>query len=127
MGKVAQKYKARADRVKPAAARMRGDAAKALVKGLQEATQTELYARTPLPVSRRMYRSIKPRFLGAYDVAVGFDTAIAPHAPHRLKMKGRSKTGGHDLEMKPGAFLDKNTRAKVRTILKRCKTEIIGE
>lgn len=127
MGKVARKYLARAARVKTVSARARGDVAKVLVEGLREATIAELYSKTPLPVTKRMLRSIKPRFLGAHDVAVGFDTGVAPHAPHRLKKTGKSKMGGHTMDMKPGIYLDKHTRAKIRKIMAKCQTEIIGE
>lgn len=125
MGKVAQKYLVRAARVRTVSARARGDVAKILVEGLREATVAELYDRTPLPVTKKMLRSIKPRFLGAHEVAVGFDTGIAPHAPHRLKKTGKSKLGGHDMTMKPGEYLDKHTRAKIRRVMKQAHTEIL--
>jgi hypothetical protein len=89
--------------------------AKILVAALQEATQTELYDRTPLPVSRKMYRSITQRFAGQ-SVVVGYNGRVAPYAALRLAKKGRSRSGGHDMTMDPAKFVQRRTARKIRQL-----------
>jgi hypothetical protein len=116
MGKVARIYQARAMRVRPETARTRGDVGKLLVEGLQDATQEQLYDVTPLPVTRKMMKSIKPRFLGAFGVAVGYDSAVAPYAAMRVLKKGRSKMGGHKMDMNPAAHIRRNKSAQINAL-----------
>lgn len=125
MGTVSQKYKVRAARIRPACGRMRGDIGKLLIQGGRDALQAELYSRTPLPVTKKMLRSIQVRYLGAFDVAVGFDKNIAPHADIRLKKRGKSKTGGHDMTMDPAKYIERHTLSGIRQRSKGALGEIL--
>lgn len=72
----------------------------------QEATQRELYDRTPLEVTRNMYRSISSKET-PNSVIVGYNVSnpVAPYAKYRVVMTGISKLGGHLLDMDPAAYL----------------------
>ena len=114
MGKVARQFEAMSRRVQPETDRTRGDVGKILVEGLKQATEQEVYERTPVPVTGRMRRSIRARFLGARKVGVGYDVAVAPHAPFRVRMKGKSKRGKHQLDMNPHAHILQNKGDEIR-------------
>ena len=121
MGKVAQVYQARSRRVRPECHRIRGDVGKELVGGLRDATESQLYDVTVLPVTRRMFRSIRARFMGAFDVGVGYDTGVAKYAAIRVAKKGRAKAGGViRRDMKSNA---KEVASRYRTRISRASSE----
>jgi hypothetical protein len=95
--------------------RLRGDVAKLLYKGLQDATEAELYNRTPLKVSRAMFRSVSVAMRGNV-VEVFYGLGKARHARRRVNMKGRSVSGGHQLDMNPGAWVRKHSDPSIRRI-----------
>ncbi len=105
MGTVAQKYKNRVRRAQSEETKLRGRVRKLLRDGLVKATDVQLYQRTPLPVTGRMRRSIFTKS-DRNSIAVGYKGTVAPHNAIRLKMKGRSKLGGHDKEMQPAEFIE---------------------
>ncbi len=92
---------------------LRGDVAKLLYKGLQDATEEELYQRTPLEVSGAMFRSISITLRGNI-VEVFYSLNKARHARRRVRMKGRSVVGGHRLDMAPGAWIRKHVDPQIR-------------
>ena len=126
MGKLAEAYRARARRVPPETARARGDVGKILLQGLSEATEQQLYDRTPLPVTHKMGDSVQVRYLGSKEVAVGYDRRIAPHAPFRLAKEGTSLLGGHDMTMRPGEQIERDKAAAIRERFERAQKNIAG-
>lgn len=72
----------------------------AMLAGLKFATEKHLYKRTPLPVTRKMYDSIRV-YLEGDAIVGGFITTVAGYIPIRYKMHGKSVTGGHQLDIDP--------------------------
>jgi hypothetical protein len=124
MGKIANKYRARAARITGETAKARGEAGRVMLQVAREATETQLYAQSPLPVSRRLFRSLRLWFKGQ-TVEVGYDLGKASYARRRLAMKGRSKTGGHRLDLDISGELRKEAFPRVRRIMGRCVQRII--
>lgn len=113
MGKVAGTYRRRIAKIPGETRRLKQEAKRDLVEALRDTTEEELYDRTPLPVSGRMRRSVKGR-VTADGAEAYYDTRVAPHAPLRIRKKGRSKRGGHDMEMQPGKGVDRRAGQKIR-------------
>jgi hypothetical protein len=105
MGTVAQKYKNRVRRAQSEEAKLRGRVRKLLRDGLVKATDVQLYQRTPLRVTGKMRRSVFTKS-DRNSIAVGYKGAVAPHNAIRLAKKGRSKLGGHDMQMEPAEFIE---------------------
>lgn len=104
------------------------EVATVLEKGLIDATQEELYKRTPLKVTHAMLKSIGSRIVGnrvdvGYNLSgvsvIGFGdpTAEAPYAKYRVNMKGVSKLGGHLLDMSPSKWIRSHVDYKIRAIV----------
>lgn len=127
MGKIADKYRARVRRVGSETNKLRGVAARELYRGLQDATQAQLYDRTPLPVSRNLYRSIAVEMNGYQGVRVLYRASRAKYARRRLNLHGTSKTGGHQLDMNPGEYLNKRARPKIYSAAREAQRRIIGD
>lgn len=125
MGKVGNKYKQREKRVFSEAAKTRIAVRKLMRDGLVEATQKQLYDRTPLPVTGRMRRSIYTKS-DKDSIAVGYKSSVAPHHAIRLAKKGRSKLGGHDMTMKPGEFIEAVKGDKIARLARGTLSRIIG-
>jgi hypothetical protein len=105
----------KADKVMSADRKMRSQIRGLLRLGLQQGTEVQLYNRTPLEVSRRMFRSIFTKSTRS-SVAVGYKASVAPHVKIRLDKKGRSKTGGHDMTMKPAEFIQRVYGARLSKV-----------
>lgn len=105
MGQIATRYRRRAANVGRQNALLRGAIGKTMVEALQQATDEELYERTPLETSGKMRRSIQVYYLGNAIIEVGYDLSRAPHAKRRLNLKGTSPTGGHLLDMRPAPIV----------------------
>jgi hypothetical protein len=116
MAYLRDRYSRRIAAVKGQTARLRGDVAHVLVEETQNAVDEQLYGRTPLPVTRKMYRSIRPIMQGNNAVMVRFDSSVAPYAVYRLNMHGTSVTGGHVLDMRIGDYLRKNADPRIRRL-----------
>ena len=126
MPSIADKYHRRAQSVGRETARLRGDVAKLLNQGLRDATQEQLYDRTPLPVTRDMMNSIRPQLRGN-TVQVGYSYGRgARYAKYRLNMKGISRSGGHRLDMQPSAFIQKNVEPQIKRATRAAQRKIIG-
>src|SRR4051812_4901610 len=98
---IAAKYQRRAAAVGRAGLMLQNEMRGVLKDGLVQATNEQLYQRTPLPVSHAMLRSIKTRIAGR-SIEVYYDAADAPYAGPRVNMHGTSVAGGHQLDMQPG-------------------------
>jgi len=108
IGRISDRYERRAKSVGRESARHRGRMAKILKKGLEDATQEQLYDRTTLKVTRDMFNSIRARFLGNVVQVGYFFGRGARHAKYRLNMIGRSKQDGHVLDMQPSVYIKKH-------------------
>lgn len=106
--RLSDRYERRAKSVGNQTAKHRGRVAKILYKGLQDATQDELYNRTTLPVTRAMFNSIRPKIMGAVVQIGYFYGRGAKYAKYRVNMTGRSKQDGHKLDMKPSLWFKRN-------------------
>ena len=126
MGKIADKYRARMRRVGSETNKLRGLAGHELYKGLQDATQSQLYDVTRNPVTRKMFRSIRLQMNGYQGVRVFYKASVAPYASIRLNKKGVAKAG-HRLDMNPGEYLDKHVRPKIYRAAREAQARIIGD
>ena len=118
-------WRARARRVAPALKGSAAENGKVVLVGARQVVRAELYNRTRLSVSGRLYKSLTLQVTGNAFV-VGFDTAIAPYAKIRLDQTGRSKTGGHRLDVNPNAYLRANIYPRLRARLVLQNRQIIG-
>jgi hypothetical protein len=125
MGVLANAYRSRARRVRPVSQAVLGAEAKIAKYGIQEGLEVELYERTPLKVTRAMYRSVSIRFLGR-AFQIGYNTSIAPYAPIREKASGVSKSGGHVLDIDPAAYMRRNFGAQIALVRSRALKAIHG-
>jgi hypothetical protein len=116
VGRVSQNLLAMSRRVPPQVARVRGDIGKELLEGAKEGTQHQLYDVSKGPLTGRMKRSIAVRYLGAHDIAVGWDTKIAKYAPIREKKKGRSKRYGHIMDMDVPGYIISTRGQRIREL-----------
>jgi hypothetical protein len=94
------------------------EAAKDLKKGLVDATQIQLYDVTTLPVTHDMLNSIGVTInVSTNTVTVGYilpvDGKVPEHPKYRLNMKGKSKLGGHRLDMQPSVYIRENVNPKL--------------
>lgn len=126
MGRVSDKYRRRIAISKQSGPKVRGEVGKVLKEALQTATEEELYEVTPLPVTHAMRNSIQIFFLGANEVAAGYNARKAPHAKGRLNMKGVSKLGKHQLDMNPAPIVRREADNKIRQINRREQRRIIA-
>lgn len=99
-----QKYARRRQKVIAAHRTVRSGVRSFLRLGMQQGTQTQLYDRTTLPVTRAMFRAIGT-MSDSISIAVGFSTPMAPHIPIRLKKEGRSVSDGHDMTLNLAEFI----------------------
>lgn len=126
---VSTKYRRRVAAVRPVTTWLREKAQEDLENGLREATQEQLYDRTPLKVTRALYNSVGSRVLGQV-VEVGYNIGSATRAAYaaiRVNMKGTSKTGGHQLDMQPNTYLRRKVDPKIRRRSKNGQKMIIGD
>lgn len=102
--RVAKKYQRRIAKLESSDRKMRSKIRGYLRLGLKQALETQLYARTPLKVSKAMLRSVFT-ITTKNSIAVGLKGSIAPHNSIRLDRTGTSKLGGHDMTLKPAEFI----------------------
>jgi hypothetical protein len=110
---ISDKYKRRITAVRGQTAALRQEVKQIMVEELLNATNEELYQRTPLPVTFAMWRSIRSVVRGQ-DVFALFDGRIAKHAKYRVNMHGISVLGGHVLDMRPALYLRQHADPRIR-------------
>lgn len=99
--------------------------ARGVLKGaLQQAHDEQLTNVSNLPLTGRMRRSIKSRFVRD-GVEAYYDTSVAPYAGPRLNKKGRSKKGGHIMDMKPGPKVRQISRPRLRQMEQQAHGRIV--
>jgi hypothetical protein len=125
MGKLGNKNRQRAARVFSEEAKQRIAVRKMMRRGLVNATEVQLYRRTPLPVTRRMRRSIYT-VSDSNSITVGYKASVAPHAGIRLAKKGRSKLGKHDMAMNPAEFIEQTEGDRIARIGRGTLQRIMG-
>ncbi|RYX83970.1 hypothetical protein EON83_12595 [bacterium] len=92
---------------------------------VREGINVEVYQRSSLPKSGRLKRSVRLKtFRGGFVVVLS--GAVAPHARYRLAMKGRSKLGGHQLDVNPARYARRKTYLIRRALKRKGLMEIIG-
>ncbi len=121
---ISDKYRRRIAAVGRETLTLRSQARGVLKSALQQATQEQLYDRTPLHVSRALYQSIKTRFAEG-GVEVFFDASVAPYVGKRLSMKGISPSGGHLLDMQPGPTVTRKSRAQLLALARAAHRRIL--
>jgi hypothetical protein len=129
MAKVSEKYRRRIRAVRGQTQKLRRESKAVLVEGLREVHDDQLTNVTNLPITGRMRRSIGGRIKGQ-SVEVGYNIGNGPKALYagpRLNMKGRSKKGGHNLEMHPAPALEKKTRGQLKRLSRDAQRGIIGD
>lgn len=130
MAKVSDKYRQRISRISAATTALRDVGAGMYEKGLQDATEDQLYKRTPLPVTRDMFNSIGHKFTGVNGFVVGYNLAPGrkvQHVGYRLDMTGTSVYGGHNKTMNPSRYLRVNVDPKFRILTKASHKRILGD
>lgn len=110
---ISTSYKLRAARVVQGNVVLQREIQELLLEGLQEATLSQLYLRTKLPVTGRMFASIGVRYIplgaangGSFEVGynVGDVFEHIEYADHRLRMTGPA-ADGHLKDMNPEQYL----------------------
>lgn len=119
------RYERRARSFGRQSAAHRGRVARILYKGLQDATQELLYDRTPLPVTRDMFRSIRTKLKGVVVQVGYFYGKGARYAKYRVNMTGRSRRGGHKLDMQPSRHLRDHCDAKIKRSARQALQEML--
>lgn len=126
---ISAKYKRRINAVRGVTIWLREEARKDLEQGLKDATEEQLYKRTPLKVTRKLFRSIGSKVKGQM-VEVGYNLSNdekAKYASSRINMMGRSKLGGHIMDMSPRTFINKHVDPKLRRRNAQAQKKILGD
>lgn len=118
-------YQRRAKSVGSQTKAHRGRVAVLLYKGLQDATQEELYDVTPLPVTRDMFKSIRPAIHGNVVKIGYFYGRGAKYAKYRVNMTGKAKDG-HKLDMRPSAWIKKHVDKFIKRSEAKALRDIVG-
>jgi hypothetical protein len=126
MGRVANTYKRRIAALGRESGRLRSETGKVLRKALQTAAKEELYDRTPLDVSMKMFNSITLYFIGSNEVQVGFNLNKAKYARQRLNRKGISPSGGHRLDMNPAPIVRREADPQIRRLGRAAQKRILS-
>lgn len=116
MSLIASRYRRRAVNVGRQNLALRGAIGKTLIEALQQATDEELYDRTPLATTGQMRRAIQAYYLGTSIIEVGFNLSRAPYAHRRLNLKGTSPSGGHILDMRPAPIVRRVANPRIAAL-----------
>lgn len=128
MASISKKYRRRAERVDLATDKAETLVGNEMIRQITQATQVQLYDRTPLKVTYRMFNSIgvsivRSRVIGGYNRS---GVISAPYAVYRLAMTGISKLGGHLLDMNPAEFVAEPMKKRIARVVLLAQRRIIG-